>query len=70
MNDKLSLPRTGVRRLRAILHGARRTGLEAQNREGHPHFAAWLRGTLAYLAMVDRERGAAMLRELDALEGR
>jgi len=42
-------PRAEVRRLRAILHGARRSGLQAQNREGRPHFEAWLRGKLAYL---------------------
>lgn len=70
VNQKPALAREEVRRLRAILHGARRTGLEAQNREGRPYFAAWLRGKLAYLAMVDRERGLAMLRELDALQGR
>jgi RNA-directed DNA polymerase len=69
VNAKPSLPREQVRRLRAILHGARKTGLAAQNREGRPHFEAWLRGNLAYLSMVDREKGAAMLRELDSLRG-
>jgi retron-type reverse transcriptase len=69
VNSKPSLPRDEVRRLRAILHGARTTGLEAQNREGHPHFEAWLRGKLAYLQMVDRERGARMLAELDRIVG-
>lgn len=67
VNAKPSLAREEVRRLRAILHGARRTGLAAQNREGRPNFEAWLRGKLAYLAMIDRERGLAMLRELDAI---
>ena len=70
VNDKLSVPREEVRRLRAILHGARSTGLAAQNREGRPNFQAWLRGKLAYLAMVDRGRGLAMLRELDELTAR
>jgi retron-type reverse transcriptase len=70
VNQRLSLRRDEVRRLRAILHGARRSGLEAQNREKIPHFEAWLRGKLAYLAMVDRPRGLAYLRELDALTGR
>jgi RNA-directed DNA polymerase len=67
VNDRPHVPREEVRRLRAILHGARATGLEAQNREGRPRFEAWLRGKLAYLAMVDRERGARMLAELDAI---
>lgn len=70
VNQRLGLRRDEVRRLRAILHGARRSGLEAQNREKVPHFEAWLRGKLAYLAMVDRPRGLAYLRELDALTGR
>jgi retron-type reverse transcriptase len=67
VNRKLSVPREEVRRLRAILHGAKRAGLEAQNREGRPYFEAWLRGKLAYLAMVDRPRGLSMLRQLDDL---
>ena len=70
VNDKLSLPREEVRRLRAILHGARKTGLDAQNREARPHFEAWLRGKIAYLSMVDRPRGLAMLRQLDELTAR
>ncbi|MCA9620774.1 MAG: RNA-directed DNA polymerase [Myxococcales bacterium] len=67
VNDKLGLARTEVRKLRAILHNARKTGLEAQNREGRPHFRAWLQGKLAYLAMIDRDKGTAMLRELEEL---
>lgn len=70
VNAKTSLPREEVRRLRAILHGARSTGLAAQNREGRENFPAWLRGKLAYLAMIDRDKGMALLRELDALEQR
>ena len=69
VNERPHVAREEVRRLRAILHGAKRTGLEAQNREGRPNFEAWLRGKLAYLAMVDRERGARMLAELDLLVG-
>lgn len=67
VNDKLGVPREELRRLRAILHRARTTGLAAQNRDGHPDFEAWLRGKLAYVAMIDRERGARLLAELDRL---
>lgn len=67
VNEKPGLPRDEVRRLRAILHGARKTGLAAQNRENHPHFAAWLRGKIAYLMMIDRQKGAALLAQLDTL---
>jgi hypothetical protein len=67
VNRKLGLARDEVRRLRAILHGARRHGLESQNRERRPHFESWLRGKLAYLQMIDRRRGEAMLAELDRI---
>ena len=70
VNQKLSVPRDEVRRLRAILHQARKTGLEAQNREGLPHFEAWLHGKIAYLCMVDRQKGLRLLREFEALRGR
>ena len=64
---KLGVPREEVRLVRAILHNAKKTGLAAQNREGREHFEAWLRGKIAYIAMVDRARGAAMLAQLDSL---
>jgi len=67
VNDKPGLPRSEVRRLRAILHRAKLTGLAAQNRDNHPSFRAHLEGKLAYLAMVDRQKGLAMLEELRRL---
>src|SRR5690606_31169014 len=67
VNDKLGLPRSEVRRLRAILHRAKHTGLSAQNRDNHPNFRAHIEGKLAYLAMVDRAKGLAMLEELRRL---
>jgi len=70
VNRKPGVPREEVRRLRAILHQAKKTGLKAQNRENHPHFEAWLRGKLAYLFMVDPAKGGPMLKALDALAGR
>lgn len=67
VNDKPGLPRSEVRRLRAILHQAERTGLEAQNREGREDFEAWLRGKIAYLSMVDRDKGERLRAQLDAI---
>ncbi|MCC6556685.1 MAG: RNA-directed DNA polymerase [Polyangiaceae bacterium] len=69
VNDKLGMPREEVRRLRAILHAAKKTGLAAQNREGLPDFEAHIRGKLAYLQMIDRQRAAPLLAALDALAG-
>jgi retron-type reverse transcriptase len=70
VNAGARVPREEVRRLRAILHDAKRFGLDEANREKREDFARWLRGKLAYLAMVDPLRGQAMLEELDTIEGR
>ena len=66
-SDQPTLPRETVRRLRAILHGARKTGLAAQNRDGHPHFEAHVRGMVAYLHMVNPAKAAPLRKALDAL---
>ena len=68
VNDKLGLDRKHLRRLRAILHAAKKTGLAAQNREGLPNFEAYLRGHIAYLHMVDPKKAAPLLAALDALK--
>ena len=65
--NKLGLPREEVRRLRAILHNAKKTGLAAQNRDAHPDFVAVLRGKIAYLAMIDPQRAAQLREELARL---
>ncbi|MGA9521769.1 MAG: reverse transcriptase domain-containing protein [Myxococcaceae bacterium] len=70
VNQKLSVPREQVRRIRAILHQAKKTGLEAQNRENRPNFEAWLHGMIAYVCMVDREKGVKLLAEFEALRTR
>ncbi|MCB9613719.1 MAG: RNA-directed DNA polymerase [Sandaracinus sp.] len=65
---KLGLPREEVRRLRAILHAAKTTGLQAQNRAGHPDFRAHLAGKIAYLAMIDPARARTLREALEACE--
>lgn len=67
VNDKQGVPRRTVRRLRAILHQARRTGLAAQNRDKLPHFENWLQGMIAYVGMIDPAKGEVLRREFDAL---
>ncbi len=52
VNDRPGVPRDEVRRLRAILHRARSTGLDGQNRENRPDFRAWLRGKIAFVRMA------------------
>lgn len=53
VNESPHVPRATVRRVRAILHRAKTEGLAAQNRDHLPHFEAWLRGTIAYISMVN-----------------
>ncbi len=67
VNDKVSVPREGIRKIRAILHNAKSTGLAAQNRNGHPQFEAWLLGKIAFIGMIDHEKGKTLLREFNSL---
>ena len=68
VNDRPGVPRDEVRRLRAILHRAKTEGLDAQNRQDHPDFRAWLRGKIAYVSMARPEVGARLLAEFEARE--
>ena len=49
VNDQLSTPRQLRRRLRAILHNAQTTGLDAQNRDNHEDFHAYLLGMIGFV---------------------
>jgi retron-type reverse transcriptase len=68
VNRQVAVPRTTVRRLRAILHRAGREGLAAQNREGREHFEAWLRGMIAYVSMANAEQGKKLRLAWEALQ--
>jgi retron-type reverse transcriptase len=67
VNERPGVPRPTYKRLRAILHRAKTEGLAAQNREGHPHFEAWVRGMIAYVRMVNPGQGEKLARALEAL---
>jgi hypothetical protein len=67
VNDAVGIRRREARRLRAILHRARREGLLAQNRLGHKRFAAWLQGMLAYVSMVRPNQGRKLRGSLESL---
>ncbi len=64
VNERVAVPRKLRKRLRAILHQARRTGIEAQNRDDHPYFRSWLQGMIAYVSMVDPVRGSQLRQQL------
>ena len=65
VNRRPGAPRDLVRRLRAILHRAKYEGLAKQNREGHPHFGAWVKGMIAYVEMVNAKQGGELRRSLE-----
>lgn len=67
VNEKPSIARDEVRRLRAVLHQAKKTGLEAQNRAKIPNFRRHLEGKIAYVSMVDPVKGAKLKAALDAV---
>ncbi|MFC1609375.1 reverse transcriptase domain-containing protein [Myxococcota bacterium] len=64
VNTRPAVSRKERRRLRAILHNAAKNGLESQNRDGHPSFAAHLRGKVAYACMVDPDRRSELVEAL------
>lgn len=67
VNDGPRVPRAYRRRLRAILHNARKTGLDAQNREQHPHFAHALRGRIEFIRSTHPQLAERLLAELKTL---
>jgi retron-type reverse transcriptase len=60
VNERTAAPRTLVKRIRAILHQAAKTGLAAQNKTGRPNFSAYIQGQIAYIAMVNPKQGARL----------
>ncbi|MEV4539126.1 reverse transcriptase family protein [Asanoa sp. NPDC049518] len=66
VNERPLAPRTEYDRLRAILHNAARTGLDAANRTGHPAFAEYLTGRIAWVGQGSPHRAAKLAALLDA----
>ena len=60
VNVKPAVSRKEVRALRAILHNAAKHGLDSQNRDGREDFAAYLKGRVEFVCMVDPSKGPAL----------
>jgi RNA-directed DNA polymerase len=67
VNEALAVPRPLRRRLRAILHNATTSGLEAQNRAGHRDFRAYLLGMIAFIHAANPQHAAALRASFDRL---
>ena len=63
VNSGTNVTRASYDRLRAMLHNAASTGLEAQNRGGEPDFRAHVLGRIGWVEQLNPARGAR-LREL------
>lgn len=67
VNEKVAVPRDMRRRVRAILHRARETGLNAQNRDGHENFRAYLQGLIGHIHQAQPAQAARLLALLRAV---
>jgi retron-type reverse transcriptase len=68
INRRPNVPRDLYRRLRAILHNARKTGLAAQNTENHPRFVMWVQGMIAWISMANPDRGRVLRTAFDKVK--
>jgi RNA-directed DNA polymerase len=70
VNAHPNVPREEFDWLKAVLHNCRRWGPSTQHRDGVPNLRAQLTGHVAWVTMVNPQRGArlrAMLGEIDWL---
>jgi hypothetical protein len=68
VNDKLSVPRTELKMLEAILTNCQHHGVAAQNRAGVADFRAHLSGRIGFVEMVDPQKGARLRRIFEAIQ--
>lgn len=60
LNEKPNIDRREFDRLKAVLTNCVRHGPDSQNREGHPEFAAYLEGKLAWVRFIHPEKEAKL----------
>ena len=70
VNDKLSVARDDIDRLRATLHNCIRTTPAAQNRDGHADFRAHLLGRISWVRSLDPRKGAKLLTMFERIDWR
>ncbi|MGQ9731216.1 MAG: reverse transcriptase family protein [Candidatus Zipacnadales bacterium] len=64
VNDRVNTPRELRRKIRAILTNAKHTGLQAQNREDHPHFRRYLAGLISFIYAANPEHALRLKAQL------
>ena len=60
VNESLNIPRKKYDELKAILTNSIRFGLESQNRANHPDFRRYLQGRVAFISMINAEKGSKL----------
>ena len=69
VNKRPNVARRTTKRLRAILHQARKNGLAAQNRDNRDNFVDWLGGMISYVHMVNPDKGRRLREEFAKVSG-
>ena len=69
VNQRPNVSRRVTKRLRAILHQAKKNGLAAQNRDKRENFEFWLDGMIAYVQMVNPEKGKKLKEQFKQVSG-
>jgi retron-type reverse transcriptase len=69
VNQRPNVSRRVTKRLRAILYQAKKNGLAAQNRQNRDNFESWIRGKIAYVQMVNPDRGKKLRDAFDQVSG-
>jgi RNA-directed DNA polymerase len=64
VNQRPGVRRREVRRLRAILHNAKKHGLASQNRAQEPYFGAHFRGQIAFVHMINPDQSRPLIEAL------
>lgn len=67
VNTAPAAPRKVRRQMRAMLHNAAKTGIDAQNRKRRPNFRGWLNGMIGYVAMLNPRHARPLREKLDSL---
>ena len=65
--QQLSTQRKYRRKLRAILHNAKKQGLAAQNRANLPNFESRIRGQIAFVHMINSDQAGPLVEEFNSL---
>lgn len=65
VNERANTPRELRRRVRAILHAAQTTGLQAQNRDDHPDFRAYVGGLIAFIHAANPDHARVLREQLE-----